>query len=173
MKDFKPDGLQDRDLYIKHREESFSEETKKVLAEQGIPIGKWTAFRERFLWKPIIKHAEEFKLKRVSNNLYNGERYSVSVGNPILENYENFPPPKRMAFFWYDKNDNQFGCKVKFNEKEIWEAFKKIYKNKETKHAELISKIDKYNSNVNILLKSENDSIKIEKAKVNNYPISK
>lgn len=29
MKDFRPDGLQNRDLYIKNREESFTEETKK------------------------------------------------------------------------------------------------------------------------------------------------
>ena len=172
IKDWIPDANLSREEIVKRRQGRFSEETKKVLAEQGIPIGKWTGFRERFLWKPIIKHVEDFKLKRLSNNLYNGERYSVSVGNPILDNYENFPPPKRMAFSWFDKNDNQFGCKVKFNEKEIWEAFKKIYKNPKTKQAELVFKIDKYNSFVDIFLKSENDSIKIEKAKIKVYHVS-
>ncbi len=169
MKDFNPDGVQDKDEYVKVTTESFSEETKKVIAEQGIPIGKWTTYRQRFLWKPVLKHEDSYKLATFHNDFYNGEMYNVSVGNPILDDYQNYPPPKKSSFRWYDKNNNRFGCRVHFNEKEIWDAFKKIYKNPETKQAELVFKIDKYNSDVTIFLKSETDSIKIEKAKIHTY----
>ncbi|MCF6351133.1 MAG: DUF2931 family protein [Flavobacteriaceae bacterium] len=172
MKIFNPDGIQNRDEYVRVTTESFSEETKKVLAEQGIPIGKWTAFRQRFLWKPVIKHVEELKLVDLSIDFYNGERYSVRADNPILDDYQNYPPTSEIGFYWYDKRDNQFGSIITFNEKEIWAAFKKIYKNKETKQAALVFTIDKYNSNVAIFLKSELDSIKIEKATVKTYMTS-
>ena len=166
MADFKPDGLQNRDLYIKHREESFSEQTKQVLAEQGIPIGKWTNFTKRFLWKPVLKHAEEYKLDNFFNRFYNGEMYSVTLGNKVLEEYKNFSPPETTSFYWYDKNNNQFGSRINFDEKEIWNAFEKIFQNIDTKQAELVFKIDKYNSSLKIVLKTEKDSIEIKKAKI-------
>lgn len=171
MKDFKPDGLQERELYIKHREENFSEETKQILKE-GVPIGKWTAFRKRFLWKPVLKHTTISDIKRYKflNEFYNGEFYTLKDKNiSYMDDYREYPPSKRTIFSWYDNKNNRFGCKVYFDEKEVWTAYKKIFKNKEIKQAEMVFKIDKYNSNVDIFLKSDGDSIKIKKAKIKTY----
>lgn len=170
MKDFNPDGNQNQDSYIKNKIESFSDDTKNVLAEQGIPIGKWTAFTERFLWKSVLKHVEEHKLATFHTQFYNGEMYSASVGNPVLDGYKNFSPPKSVSFRWFDKNNNRFGSKINFDEKVIWEAFHKIFENKDTKQVELVFQIDKYNSDVKITLESEYEIIEITKAIIKTYP---
>ena len=170
MQDFNPDGNQNRDSYIKNKTESFSDETKKVIAEQGIPIGKWTDFTERFLWKPVLRHEEEYKLDTFYNRFYNGEMYSVNEGNIVLKEHQTFSPPKWTIFYWYDKNNNHFGSKINFDEKEIWDAFHKIFDNKETKQVELVFEIDKYNREVKITLESEHETIEIKKALIDTYP---
>jgi len=172
MSEFNPDGIQDRNKYVKEVQEGFSEETKKVIAEQGIPIGKWTAYRERFLWKPIIKHVDVLKLATIYNNFYNGEHYAIVANNPILQEYHKYPPSEKITFYWYDKNNNKFGCKIKFEEKEIWSAFKTMYKKEEVEQAELVFAIDKYNSNVKITLESAQDTIEIKKAEIKTFTTS-
>ncbi len=172
MADFKPNAIISLEEYIQSRKKEFSKETKQVIAEQGIPIGKWSNYTKRFLWKPKITHQEEFKLDVFSNDFYNGESFNALIDNPILQRFENYPPPKEVFLRWYSKLNYKFGCTVYFDETEIWEAFKKIYKNPDTKQAELLLNIDKYNSNLSIKLASEKDTIDIKKATVKFYETS-
>ncbi|WFO16530.1 hypothetical protein M601_001570 [Cellulophaga baltica 4] len=87
----------------------------------------------------------------------------------MLSKYSLHPPSKRIAFSWYDKLGNRYGSEILFDEKEIWNAFEEIYKNQKTTEANLVLEIDKYNSNLNITLESENDTILIEKSKIKIY----
>ncbi|CAZ94495.1 DUF2931 family protein [Zobellia galactanivorans] len=166
MGDFKPSAKISLDEYVQNRKNEFSDETKKVIAQEGIPIGKWTEYRQSFLWKPTFKHKDDGVLQDFSNKFYNGESYKVRSDNPILNEYKEYPPSKSFYFHWKDKNNNRYGSKIKFDEEEIWNAFKTIYKNPETTQAELVLEIDKYNRSLKISLESSNDTIVIEKAEV-------
>lgn len=95
--------------------------------------------------------------------------YSITTNNTILSEFQNFCPPSRTIFYWYDKKNNHYGCKINFDEKGIWDAFQKIFDIKETKQVELVFEIDKYNSEVKISLESEHIIIKIKKALINTY----
>ncbi len=173
MADFNPEGIQDRAAYVKDEQEHFSEETKAVLAKEGIPIGKWTGYRERFRWKPKFVHKAEGNSYRFLGDFYNGEFYLVQPDNPIIATYQDFPPPKRVAFRWEDKNKTRYGCKVYFDEAEIWDVFKRMYSKPETQYADLVLEVDKYNSSLKISLQNETDRIEIEKAKIVMYEASK
>ncbi|MGD1841721.1 MAG: hypothetical protein ACFB0B_12605 [Thermonemataceae bacterium] len=95
------------------------------------------------------------------------------MDNPIISEYQNFPPTKCTFFGWSDKNGNKYGGRVYFDETEIWEAFKTIYANPKTTQSALVIEIDKYNSNLRISLESENDTVVIEKAKIKIYEASR
>ena len=172
MADFKPNAIISLEEYITSRKKEFSEETNQVIATQGIPIGKWSDYTKRFLWKPKVTHQEAFKLDVFSNNLYNGESYNALENNPIFNNFKNYPPPKEIFLRWYNKLNYKFGCTVYFNEAEIWEAFENLYKKPTTKQVELLLHIDKYNSNLKIKLATEKDTIDIKKATVKFYDTS-
>jgi hypothetical protein len=94
--------------------------------------------KKQGLAQPKFKYKEQGKLYRFLNDVYNGEYFNTIENNPLVTEYQNFPPPKRVAFRWSDKNDNKYGCRIYFDETEIWEAFKKIYANPKTKQAELV-----------------------------------
>ncbi|MBU2976054.1 DUF2931 family protein [Zobellia sp. B3R18] len=164
MGDFSPHSSMSRDEYVQDVKNYFSDETKKVIAQEGIPIGKWTDYRQSFLWKPTFKHKDDGVLVDFSSEFYNGETYLVRVDNPILKEFKHYPPSKSFWFHWKDKNNNGYGAKIKFEEKEIWNAFKTVYDNPETTQAELVLEIDKYNSSLKISLESTYDTILIEKA---------
>ncbi len=173
MADFVPDGLQDREQYVKNRLNHLPEESKAVLAKDGIPIGKWTGYRERFRWKPRLMHATKGKMKDCLSDFYNGEFYFTHIDNPLITEYQDFPPAKRIAFGWYDENGVEYGCKVYFDEAEIWGVFKRMYSKPKTQHADLVLEVDKYNSSLKISLQNETDRIEIKKAKIVMYEASK
>ncbi|ADV51235.1 hypothetical protein Celal_3991 [Cellulophaga algicola DSM 14237] len=169
IEDFNPDGTITLEEYLNNRQLEFSSETKQVIAKEGIPFGKWTNYRRSYNWKPIFKHQDRGVLKNFISTFYNGEFYNIRADDKLLSKYSLHPPSKRIAFSWYDKSGNRYGSEILFDEKEIWNAFEEIYKNQKTTEANLVLEIDKYNSNLNITLESENDTIPIEKSKIKIY----
>jgi hypothetical protein len=153
-------------LYIKGSLGELSEERKERLKKEGIKYDIWKTYRKRYSWKPNYSFANEGESKKIRIEFYNGEHIRVLTNNPILENYNEFAIPKYMRFYWQDKNSNVFGSRIYFNEAEIFTIFNTIFNDNNTEHAELIIKVDKYNSNFNIYLKSQQNSIEIKKARI-------
>jgi len=166
MEDFNPDGIQDQDLYIKGNLDELSEERKEQLKKVGIKYDIWKKYRKRYSWKPRYIFSNESKSNDILIDFYNGEHLFVLTNNEIFDDYYEFAIPKYIRFYWEDKNKNKFGSKIYFNEAEIFTIFNTIFNENETEHAELIIKIDKYNSNFNIYLKSQQNSIEIKKTKI-------
>ncbi|WP_165749823.1 DUF2931 family protein [Cellulophaga sp. Z1A5H] len=169
MKDFAPYASMNREEYVNDVQKHFSEETKNNLAKEGIPIGKWTAYRKSYNWKPTFKHKDGGVLVDFLNKFYNGDLYNVRADNPILQEFRVSPPTQRISFDWDDKTKTRYTGVINFDEKEIWNAFEKMYENPKNTQAELLLEVDKYNSSIRIALKSENDTIPIEKSKVKIY----
>ncbi|MBO0593626.1 hypothetical protein I2486_19685, partial [Cellulophaga sp. E16_2] len=93
----------------------------------------------------------------------------VRADNPILQEFRVSPPTQRISFDWDDKTKTRYTGVINFDEKEIWNAFEKMYANPKNTQAELLLEVDKYNSSIRVALKSENDTIPIEKSKVKIY----
>ncbi|QXP53211.1 DUF2931 family protein [Cellulophaga sp. HaHa_2_1] len=167
MEDFKPNATVNLEKYVLEEQDNFSEKTKKTIAKEGIPIGKWSKYRQRYNWKTIFKN--NINLLSFRNKFYNGEFYNTIGDNPILNEYNEYPPCQDVSFYWSDKLGNKYGCQILFNEEEIWSAFEKTFKNPNTTEANLVFDIDKYNSSVNISLVSDNNTILIEKSNVKIY----
>ncbi|WP_158978869.1 DUF2931 family protein [Cellulophaga sp. L1A9] len=169
MKDFAPYAKISMNEFVQNRKNNFSEGTKNTLAVEGIPIGKWTAYRKSYNWKPTFKHKDGGVLVDFLNKFYNGDLYNVRADNPILQEFRVSPPTRRISFDWDDKTKTRYTGVINFDEKEIWNAFEKMYENPKNTQAELLLEVDKYNSSIRINLKSENDTIPIEKSKVKIY----
>ncbi|WP_158978871.1 DUF2931 family protein [Cellulophaga sp. L1A9] len=169
MKDFAPYASMNREEFVNDVQKHFSEETKNNLAKEGIPIGKWTAYRKSYNWKPTFKHKDGGVLVDFLNKFYNGELYNIRADNPILQEFRVSPPTRRISFDWDDKTKTRYTGVIHFDEKEIWNAFEKMYENPKTTQAELLLEVDKYNSSIRITLKSENDTIPIEKSQIKIY----
>jgi len=173
IKDLIPNGIQDRQAYVDIvLKDDLEQDVLDNIRANGIEYLKWNKYREKYNWKPTIKFENKGSLNHLGFSTYNAERETMLVETyKKSNNFKNRAVIKEIRLNWHDQNKNNFGTLIEFNEKEIWDAFKKIYKNKDIKQAELVFTIDKY-SETAIFLKSETDSIELKKAKIKTYSIS-
>jgi len=149
----------------------------------NIPFGLWDTYREKYTWKPSIVFDGDGKMITVYLECYNAERTNTAAENPEITNFKKRAIPKYVNLTWEDKKGNKYGADIYFGnlygsvdkiykemEDEIFNAFKNIFKDEEHQ-AELLFKIDKYNSAISIYLKNKTDSIAIKKVKMEVYSI--
>lgn len=173
MKEFNPSGIQDREKYVKDALNSLKDEAKIHLQKEGITFGKWTEFRKRYNWKPILKQEKEKSFLKVFIDYVNGE-HIFSIGtNPELKEFQSLALPKYAKLYWEDKNKNVYGSKLYFDEDEVKKAFETIDNSSVNKKIEVLFKVDKYNGNMEISLKSDTDSIKLQKTKIKIFETTK
>jgi len=175
MKELNPNGIQDREAYINLvLKEDVESNILKEIRENGIDYVKWKDYRKKYQWRPLIKFEGNGKLDYLGFHSYSAEREIVLAESYKKDNnYKNRAILKKMSINWHDENDNSFGAQLYFNKKEIFDAYNKLFNEKQAEHAELVFKIDKYNSHIQIFLKNEQDFIELKKMKVETYKISK
>ncbi|PID68917.1 MAG: hypothetical protein CR968_00440 [Flavobacteriia bacterium] len=166
MEEFNPSGIQDRDKYVKDRINSLDDKAKEYLKREGITYGRWTEYRKRYHWKPVFKQITERDFTSVLIDYVNGENIYTVGSNPELKQYNALALPKYAKLYWQDSNKNQFGCKIYFDESEVKKAFEKINQQSTNKELDLVFNVDKYNSEMKIYLKSNEDEVLLEKTKV-------
>lgn len=169
MADFNPEGMQDQELYARESLNDISEERKQQLQKEGITHDKWKTYRQRYSWKLEYSFKDQGTSTEVLIEFFNGENIYTFSTNPSLADYRELALPKYTRFYWSDKNKNTYGCKIYFDETEIFEAFKKVYAHPDTKQVKLLLEVDKYNSNLALFLESDQERIPLEKVKVKIY----
>jgi len=173
MEQFNPSGIQDREKYVKNRLNSLTDEAKIHLQKEGVTYGLWTNYRKRYNWKPIFKQEKEQDFLKVFIDYVNGEHIFTSGKNPELQVYQALALPKYAKLYWEDANKNVYGSKLYFDEEEVKKAFKTITNTSENKKLDLVFEVDKYNGNMEITLKSDTDSIKLEKTTIKIFETTK
>jgi len=154
-------------------EEDFNEEVKAKMNPDSISFGKWDNYRKTYAWRPIIKFEKTGELKEIRVTFYNGESLYTIGSNKMLGQFLEYSVPDHIRMEWIDKNSNEFGAKIYFDEDEIHSAFKKIFEEIEQKKStELVVEIDKYNSNLMITLQNELEAIDLKKARIKIYETS-
>lgn len=135
-----------------------------------IPYGRWDDYRTKYEWKPtFLFKNENITLTEVVGKFVNGEDYIVIPPDEIIANPVGQALPKYYGLQWKNTNEDYFGSRIYFDEEEIKNAFKKLFENKEIKDVDLVLSIDKYNSNINILIKSDIDSVPIINSRIKIY----
>jgi len=166
MKDFAPGAVISRNDYVNNRLEGLDDTKKQYLQREGITFGKWTAYRKRYAWKPVLIKDQEQNFHEVFIDYVNGEHLFTTGKNAILKDYHPLALPKYAKLYWKDKDNNLYGSKLWFDEAEITQAFSSLNGTATSKNLDLIVTVDKYNGGMTIVLKNDSDSIPIEKTKV-------
>ncbi len=172
------------DEYVKEiAEGNLIDEVKTEMENNEIPFGLWDTYRIKYNWQPKFEFANGGKLTVIQIDYFNGETILTYAENPEVIGYKPSAIPKFIGLDWEDKNGNKFGADLKFAqklktddyhtfkeiEKEIFDAFKKLNASSTAKQLDLIFKIDKYNSNIKLYLKNENEEIELKKMFINIY----
>ncbi|WP_299181559.1 DUF2931 family protein [uncultured Aquimarina sp.] len=173
IKDLSPNTTLDRATYVSNRVNSLKEDKLKKLNEVGIRTDIWKTYRERFSWKPVYTFKSEAEATKTLIDFFNGESIHTFSKNPLLTSFQDFAIPKYTRFYWVDKNKNEFGTKIYFDELEIFEAFDKIFANPKTKQAIINFDVDKYNSNIVVYIESEIERVELKKLTIKIYEASK
>ena len=98
--------------------------------------------------------------------MYNGETDFI-WGDRLAKNvYEKRAIVRRVNLLWADEHDEDFGTFIDFDEAEIFEAYKKIYRNNKELDAELVFKYNHNRSSFIVLLRSDAEEIELRKCKV-------
>ncbi|MDY8138334.1 DUF2931 family protein [Aquimarina sp. 2201CG5-10] len=173
IQEFAPSAIISMEEYLNSvLEDDFNEETKAKMNPDSIPFGKWDNYRTRYNWRPVIKFTNEATLKETQITFYNGESLYTLGSNKILNQFIDYPIPDHIKLEWTDKNNNEFGAKIYFDENESNILFEKVYKNKNQTPTELVLEIDKYNSNLTISLQNELETISFKKVRIKVYETS-
>lgn len=143
---------------------TFSPDVRKKIETQGYPsAGIYNTYRDKYSWRPVVVLQEGGQWIDFGFSAYNGEQENL-FGKSLLDNqYEKRAIPKFCGFYWRDKN-NRYGVWIDaFDEKEIFDLFQKLGKEK---NIDLVVKINADNTRLSLSLRSGEQEFPVGKAKV-------
>ena len=126
-----------------------------------IPLGLWDTYRKRYSWRPIFVSSQDegWAVFKTRFEMFNGE-YDEQVDQTLIKNeFENRAILSRMQMSWRDKTGQNYACYLDFDEKEIFNAFEYIYKDKPESEAEIEFRINIPNNLVTVFMKGNGKEI--------------
>ena len=114
-------------------------EVVKANENKPIPYGLWDSYRQKYNWRVEVELPDNGKSKVFTHFHFNGEMEMI-FGETQIAKYNNIIPkelkwntskertvPYDIKFEWMDGVDgHRYVCNIKFDEKEIFSAFKEI-----------------------------------------------
>lgn len=134
-----------------------------------IPFGLWDTYREKYSWRPVLILPEGYEFAIEWMTLFNGEKEKNFKEHPDFGNYKKRALPSYMLFNWYAADGRKYGVDVFFDEAEIFDAFKQIYKTNKELDAELIFELNDSKTAFTISLRSKTEQIELHKVKAKIY----
>ena len=141
----------------------------KDIPRDPIPFGLWDSYREKYSWRPVLILPEGYELAIEWMTLFNGEKEKNFKEHPEFGTYKKRALPSYMLLNWYASNGRKYGVDVFFNEAEIFESFKQIYKTNKEQDAELVFELNDAQNAFTISLKSKTAQIELHKVKAKIY----
>jgi hypothetical protein len=113
-------------------------EVREANKNKPLPIGLWDTYRERFSWRPtFVSNQENWAVFETRLNMFNGEFEEQFDQNLIKNEYTKRAIPKLIHFGWRDKTGQNYSGTFWFDEKEIFDAYHEIFKDKPDGEAEI------------------------------------
>ena len=128
-------------------------EVREANKNKPIPFGLWDTYRERYSWKPkFVSNQENWAVFETRINMFNGE-FEDQFGELLTKNeFSKRTIPKQIHFGWRDKTGQNYSGTFWFNDKEIFDAFHTIFKDKPNGEAEIEIRISKGNMDISAFL---------------------
>ena len=134
--------------------------------KNGLMLGLWDTYRIKYNWRPKFEFPEGSKVEGIDLKMYNGE-FAFVWGEELAKNaFEPRAITWRINLLFTDELGQNFGADIDFDEAEIFEAYKQIYRNDKEQNAELVFKYNDTRTSIEIYLRSKTEEIEIEKSKV-------
>jgi len=167
-----PQGEQDRNKFVKEAIALFPKITEN-LAKNGIQYDLYDSYRIRYPWTPLLVLPDQGVTDGIEIHFFNGE-YEWIWGDWIKKNYfKKKALPLTMGVLWTDHTGKKFGADVTFNEQEVFEAFKEMYKNDKEQETQLVFIPDKSYEKLNVYLRSKTNEYWLRKTETGIYTRSK
>ena len=149
-------------------------EIQEAHKNKPIPFGLWDTYREKYSWRPVFELPNESKLEDdVSFSMINGERKTLLYEIFDENKFEKRAIPIGLSFSWFDKKGQGHSGNVDFDEKEIFEVYKKIYETDKNSNAELVFKINMTNTYFSVKLKGNGKEFPITDNKITVFEFDK
>ena len=106
-------------------EDSLAPEQRESLQRDGVPLGRWDRYRQRYGWQPVIVSSRQPALiNRVG--FFNGELdyYRYPLSEEVAAALR--PVPRDLAFIWRNSSGKSYWVEYDFDADEIFAAFDQL-----------------------------------------------
>jgi hypothetical protein len=145
-------------------------EVQEANKNKPIPFGLWDTYRERYTWRPTFMQAafndSTMSVCKSRITMFNGEFEEQFDKSLIKNEFTKRAIPKREVMSWKDKEGQVYSGTMDFDEQEIFDAFKEIYKDNKDAEAELEFRINIPNTFITVMLKNKDKEVRLPKTKV-------
>jgi hypothetical protein len=142
-------------------------EVQEANKNKPIPYGLWDSYRERYSWRPIFAQRafgdSVMTVVYTYLEMFNGEFESLFDQSLVENEFTKRAIPKYVNFAWKDKTGQVYSGTLNFDQKEIFDAYKEIYKDNKDEQVELVFQINIPNTFITVMLKSKNKEVHINK----------
>jgi hypothetical protein len=137
-------------------------EMQEALKNKPIPFDLWDTYREKYSWKPtFISKQEGWSLIDYYMEMYNGEKEELFDQSLVKNEFIKRAIPKLINIGWRDKTGQNYSGTLRFDEKEIFDAFAEIFKDNKNAEAEIEFRVNIPNNYVVAFLKGNGKEIGI------------
>ncbi len=143
-------------------------EIREAHKNKPIPFGLWDTYRARYSWRPtFVSNQESWSMIDTRMEMFNGE-FEEQVDQILIKNeLTKRAIPKKINIGWRDKTGQNYSGTFWFNEKEIFDAYAAIFKEKPDGEAEIEIRISMGNMDITAFIKGNGKEIGInQKTKV-------
>ena len=141
-------------------------ETIANFKKNGLMLGLWDTYRIKYSWRPKFELPQGCIAETIRLRMYNGE-YEMIWGEIMIKNlFDKRAITNKCNMLWTDETGQGYGAEVDFDEAEIFEAFKLIYRDDKEQNAELVIKYNDTRTSLEFYLRSKSEEIELEKTKV-------
>ncbi|WP_299250857.1 DUF2931 family protein [uncultured Cytophaga sp.] len=139
---------------------------KANFQKNGLMLGLWDTYRIKYNWRPKFEFPEGNTFEGIDFKMYNGEKEFLWGETLAKNSFGKRAIAKSMDLMWADETGQDFGADIYFDEAEMFEAYKLIYRDDKEQNAELVIKYNDTRTSLEIYLRSKSEEIELEKTKV-------
>lgn len=145
--------------------QTFKPEIRMKIEKEGYPAADiYDVYREKYNWKSSVILPEGSEWIDFGFTNYNGEQENLFGESLANDTYKKRAVPKFCGFYWRDKNKNRYAVWIDpFDEKEIFELFQKLGKDK---NIDFKIKVSADNTGATVSLKNEKEELPVTKATI-------
>ncbi len=139
-------------------------EIREAHKNKPIPFGLWDTYRKRFSWRPtFVSNQQGWSVFKTRMEMFNGEYESMFDQTIIKNEFVKRAVLKNIVISWRDKTGQNYSGTFWFNEKEIFDAYAAIYKDKPDGEAEIEIRISRGNMDITAFIKGNGKEIGLNK----------